>query len=680
MKRIVVIGLWLLSQTLSGQDRNIDPARIIDDLSGIQEDDADYELIYENLMQLLSHPADINTITQEELRQLHLLTEKQVADFIQHRTDNGELLSLYELQAVPSFDDETIRRITPFVKVRDPENAVDQSLLRRVIKDGNHYLITRWERTIEGQLGYGEAIEPEQKYLGTPDKYYMRFRSSIPGSYSFGVTVEKDGGEKILWNPSNGKFGSDYLSAHAQLLNKGFVKNIIVGDFQTQFGQGLIFGGAFGLGKGGETIGTSRRNNLGFLPHTSAGEAGFFRGAGMTLEPIKNIFISTLFSQAHRDAALGGDHSAGYEIRSLQYSGYHRNENERINERKAKEKLYGGVIEYRRQKFTTGIIAQQINYNFPITKDTSLYNQFAFRGKQNTNVGFHVNGNVGNINFFGEAAHSLDAGYAVVGGVMIALDPRLDMSMVFRKFDKDYHPFYANPFSESTQPINETGLYWGWKYKWNRRYSIAGYVDLFKFPWIAFRRYKPSTGHEWLLRFNYQPSRKAMMFVQVREESKLRNTSEGHSTYSLGEGIKRNYWFSVNYTASDNVSFKSRMQYSTFSFDGSTSDGLVLSQSIRAEIGKFQVSMNYAVFDADDFDNRQYVYENDVYLAFSLPAYDGVGVRNYFMLEYKVTKAMTIWLRYACTRYTDREEIGTGLETIKGNTRNDVKFQTILKF
>jgi hypothetical protein len=171
-----------------------------------------------------------------------------------------------------------------------------------------------------------------------------------------------------------------------------------------------------------------------------------------------------------------------------------------------------------------------------------------------------------------------------------------------------------------------------------------------------------------------------MIFLQVREESKLRNTSEENETYSLDDGIKRNYWFSMNYAAGDHLNFKSRLQYSTFSFTGNTSDGLVISQAISADFGKFQVSMNYALFDTDDFDNRQYMYENDVYLAFSLPAYDGVGVRNYFMIEYKITKAFTIWLRYAQTRYSDREEIGTGLEMITGNTRNDVKFQTILKF
>lgn len=676
----LIIFLLLISQILFAQNNNIDHSRIIDELAGIQEDDADYESIYENLMQLLSHPADINTITQEELRQLHLLNEQQVSDFIQYRADNGDLISLFELQAVPSFDAETIQKLIPFIKVRNPDEMVNASLLKKILNDGNHYLITRWERTIEEKTGFHESTEPKRKYFGTQDKYYLRFRSSIPGNYSFGFTAENDAGEIFRWGPRKGKFGPDFLSAHAQVLNKGIVKNLIVGDFQSQFGQGLIFGGAFGLGKGAETIGTSRRNNIGFLPHTSAAEAGFFRGVGTTIEPVKNILISGIFSQTRRDASIGGDSVAGFEIRSLSTSGFHRNENEIANERTAQERLAGGVIEYRKRNFTFGVIGQHIRYNFPIAKDTSAYNQFAFRGRQNTNAGFHFNIGFANVNLFGEAAHSIGAGSSIVAGLIAALDPRFDMAMVFRNFAKDYQPFYANPFSESTQPINETALYWGWKYRWNRKYNIAGYVDLFRFPWIAFRRYKPSTGYEWLLRFNYQPSRKATMFIQLREESKLRNTPEELPSYQVSNGIKRNYWFAMTLAAGDHLNFKSRIQYSTFSFNRKTSEGLVISQAVSASVGKFQVSMNYALFDTDDFDNRQYVYENDVFLAFSLPAYDGVGVRNYLMVEYKIGKAITVWLRYARTRFTDREEIGSGLETINGNIRNDVKFQTILRF
>src|SRR5690606_9064873 len=93
----------------------------------------------------------------------------------------------------------------------------------------------------------------------------------------------------------------------------------------------------------------------------------------------------------------------------------------------------------------------------------------------------------------------------------------------YRNYMRNFYAFYSNAFSEGTQPQNERGVYWGWKYRWSRRFRLAGYVDLFTFPWLAFRRHTPSQGHEWLLRADYQPSKKVSAFVQVREERKYRD-------------------------------------------------------------------------------------------------------------------------------------------------------------
>jgi hypothetical protein len=92
-------------------------------------------------------------------------------------------------------------------------------------------------------------------------------------------------------------------------------------------------------------------------------------------------------------------------------------------------------------------------------------------------------------------------------------------------------------------------------------------------------------------------------------------------------------------------------------------------------MGKISLTARYALFDTEDYDNRQYVYENDVWLAFSLPAYEGKGVRNYLLLSYKLNRHISAWVRFSHVRYTDREEIGSGYDLIEGNTRNDVKFQ-----
>src|SRR5690606_16952170 len=118
----------------------------------------------------------------------------------------------------------------------------------------------------------------------------------------------------------------------------------------------------------------------------------------------------------------------------------------------------------------------------------------------------------------------------------------------------------------------------------------------------------------------YTPSRKVKLFVQARQEYKARNVdSDSLKEYTIFHGKKNNYWISFDYTLSDKLRFKSRLQFSSYNINGSTTHGVALVHDLLFSVHKFKVSMRYAVFDTEDYDNRQYVYENDVWLAYSMP-------------------------------------------------------------
>ncbi|MDZ7646334.1 MAG: hypothetical protein U5K54_03645 [Cytophagales bacterium] len=91
-------------------------------------------------------------------------------------------------------------------------------------------------------------------------------------------------------------------------------------------------------------------------------------------------------------------------------------------------------------------------------------------------MGAYLNYSYKNIAFFSELAHTLDQGFAITAGVISNLTARLDVSLLLRKFDRDYQSFYSNALSESSTPQNEQGVYWGWKYTFNKKYSLSGYV------------------------------------------------------------------------------------------------------------------------------------------------------------------------------------------------------------
>jgi hypothetical protein len=341
---------------------------------------------------------------------------------------------------------------------------------------------------------------------------------------------------------------------------------------------------------------------------------------------------------------------------------------------------FGTVVYLQKSKLDAGLIFNMIQFDIPVRRKRNAYNQHAFEDARNINAGTFINYRMGNISFFSEFAQTLHAGRGVVAGVIISGGRNFDISMLYRKYGINFYSFYSNAFSESTQPQNERGLYWGWKYRWNRKYSFNGYVDLFTFPWLGFRRYAPSAGYEWLLRWNYQPKKKASIFVQVREESKSRNRSDVADLYQLAEGLKRNLAVNCDYGIGEKLRLRSRFQYSHYLFQSQASEGFTLLQDISFSAGRFQFTGRHALFDTDNYDNRQYAYENDTWLSYSLPAYSGVGVRNYALVEYTIHKQFTVWLRFARTRIINKDEIGSGLDAIAGNTRNDVKFQARIKF
>lgn len=674
MKAIAFLAMLLAFTEAPSQSwEEPDLQRLPDELFGFPGENADFENAYENLVQVLASPFDLNKVSEEELELLHILSDAQIESFIAYRREHGELLALYELQAVPGFDLATIAQLKPFVKITPPAARVNTSLIRRIFSPGNSYVVSRYARTLETVKGFSGP-----GYSGSPGNVYLRYRSSRPGDFSIGITGEKDSGEKFRFDLPGRQWGFDFTSFHFQIQNKGKLKNLIVGDFQPQFAQGLLLGGAFGLGKGGETVLSVRKSNVGFLPYTSLNESAFQRGACLTFQALKNIFVSAFYSRTKRDAVISdGAHPA---VTSFSSTGYHRSMTELEGRKKVTEVNSAVVVEWKKNKLNSGVILNAIHFDLPVVKKPVLDEAFAFGGKQNFNPGIFLNYRSRNVSFFAEASQSLHAGRGLVFGWLITPVKGLDLAVTYRNYAPDFYTFYSNAFSESTDPQNERGIYWGWKYRWSRAFNVTGYADLFTFPWLSFRRYAPSHGYEWLLRANYLPSREISLFIQLREEQKPRNISGGTALYKTADALKRNVSFSCDYRAGKKIRLKSRIQYSRYFFDKKSSRGLTVLQDISFAAGPFRFTARHALFDTDDFDNRQYVYENDAWMAFSFPFYSGRGVRNYALIELKASKRLTFWARYARTRLSGETEIGSGQNLIEGNSRNDVKFQARFRF
>src|SRR5689334_25366644 len=129
---IIILGLCIHLVTAQEYPRQeVDLQEIADNLYGFQDLDLNYEELYENLVQLFSNPINLNKASAEDLRFIKVLSEHQIENLIRYRNDFGNFISIYELQAVPDFNLQTIYTLAPFVEVADPTSVINASLWKR---------------------------------------------------------------------------------------------------------------------------------------------------------------------------------------------------------------------------------------------------------------------------------------------------------------------------------------------------------------------------------------------------------------------------------------------------------------------------------------------------------------------------------------------------------------------
>ncbi len=675
------------SQTSMLPRRDADISKYLQDLFPVQTEGIDYQAVYDALTQLYASPLDLNRASREELEATYLLTERQLSNLASYRTELGDLLSIYELQAVPGFDLPTIRRLLPFVTVTGTPG-----LFGTLPTPTDNYLIVRYERVAEVQKGFSEAI-PDKKgnlptrYLGDAGQWYARYRYSRPRAFSIGLTVEKDPGEQLNWNPSANRYGADYVSFHAQVQNRGRWRNILLGDYQLQIGQGLVLSAGFVLGKSAETVQTVRRPTLGARPYTSLTEYGYFRGATATYALHKSLDITLMASRNHRDANIVPDSLGNRTLfSSLQTSGLHRTKSEIDDQGSLLETNLGAhVLYHNRNQFQLGFTVLQTTFSNYFQKRNLAYNQYDFSGRQNLIAGVHGSYIWHNWNLFGEVARSSGSatnsgGVGAVAGALASLTKKVDIALLLRHYERNFHSFYGNAFSEGSRNNNESGAYLGLKYTVYRKVTVGGFIDFYRFPWLKYLVDKPSGGFDYLLQGRYTPNRQTAFYAVYHEEHKEKNLTIGKVKDVVGT-TRRSYALNAEYKLVPGLSLRSRVQWGSFRYAGqSASRGFALVQDATLDYRRLSLSGRVALFGTDDYDSRQYVYERDVLYAFSFPAYFNHGIRHYLLAQYRLSQQLDVWVRWARTDLTNQTTVGSDLDQVAAPHKTEVKIQARWRF
>ncbi|KUG09506.1 helix-hairpin-helix domain-containing protein [Solirubrum puertoriconensis] len=656
-----------------------------------QSDQVPYEDLYETLLQYLQTPLNLNTATREELTSLLLLSQPQITALLEHRERNGALLSLYELQSIDELDLRTIYRLAPFATVGEPSgNAVRGPLWQRILQEDNNALFIRYERVLQERKGYTAPTinsngSQSSRYLGSPDKLLIRFRTSHARDFSIGFAAEKDAGEQFTWSPGTRRYGFDYYSAHLGLFERGRLKAVIVGDYQLQFEQGLLLSSGLQVGKGAETITTLRRSNLGIRPYTSVLESSFFRGAAATVAPAPSWRLTGFASLKRVDASLRATLADSLEEEATDFAsgllltGFHRTNAELNNRRSLREGIVGGNVTFAPlgSQLSLGLTAVGTTFDKPLQRRPEPYNLYEFGGRQNLAISAHYSYGWRNLSLFGETARSSSGGLGTVNGLLASLGSDVDAAVLYRHYARNFHTLYGNAFGENTRNINESGLYLGLKLRPLARWELSAYYDQFRFPWLRYQVSAPSRGYDWLVRVAFSPTKTSQLYAQVRTRQKPNDADASRPVPNPVPALRRSLLLFYDTNPTSILSLRTRLQGTHYREDlGPRRTGYLLAQDVTVQpLRALRLSARYALFDTDDYDTRQYAYEQDVLYAFSVPALAGRGTRMYALAEYKLGRHITLWVRYATTTYRGQKTVGSGLEEIQGPQRSEVKAQ-----
>ena len=646
-----------------------------------ENSEAEDDTYIKQMTEFIRDPVNLNTADETMLQQLQLLTPIQINSLIIYRRLVGDLLDIYELQAVPGWDIQTIQKLRPYISVSSKIGMVP-ALMNRFRK-GEHYILLRGSQVLERSKGYLlDSSTAANFYPGSPQKILLRYTYSYKHLLRYGIVAEKDAGEQFFKGKQ--KAGFDFYSIHIFTRNLGVIRSLAIGDFTVNLGQGLVQWQSLAFKKSADVINIKREGDV-LSPYTAAGEINFHRGLGITLAR-KNRSLTLFVSWKKTDANLVVDSTQNnYEfVSSLQTSGYHRTKSEQADKGVQNQLVFGGNFSYRYRTLRFGINAVEYSFKQPLIKSAEPYNQYALSGKSFGNYSVDYSYTFKNIHIFGEAAVSSSFNKAFITGLIMSASASVDLSILYRNISRAYQSLYTSAFTENTYPSNEKGLYAGISIRPGTNLRIDAYADLYAFPWLRYRVDAPAAGADYQVQVNYKPGKQLEIYSRFHAESKAINANSGQFTLTpVLKRPKKNWRTQLNYMINKEITVRSRVEMLWFDKQGpDPAQGFLCFFDFiyKPMLKPWSANLRLQYFETDNYDSRLYAYENDVLYSFSIPAFYNKGYRYYLNLNYNVGKKISLWIRWAQTLYRDVTHIGSGLDEITGSRKTEVKIQAMYKF
>lgn len=629
--------------------------------------------LFEELYYLHAHPMNLNDIKEEDLRLLPFLSENEIKDIMWYIDNHKPLMSTGELMFIYSLDKLKRSMIQLFCYAGEYKHN-DYSL-RNIWKYSNNELVLRTDIPFYTKAGYQKV--PDSVLISKPNKIYQgnRFFHSIRYTFSSqnhffaGFQAEKDPGEKNI----------DHIAGYAMVKDIGIIRNAILGNYRVSFGHGLVVNTSSSFGKAMK-ISSMEVIDKGITKHSSTTETGYFSGGATTLS-FGKVNVSAYVSYKKSDATFNSD-SIG--LSSLKTDGLHRTELERSKKNNISLTDLGTNIHLDLKSIQLSLTSAYTHINVPLAPkcntEGTYYKMYYPQGQDFSATSLAYSYRKNNLVFSGETAVNSKGAIATLNQLQWKINSFNTVTLIQRRYGAKYSTINARTFSENSSPQNENGIYLGWQSLLSEKISINSYIDAMYFPWLKYQVYGSSYGIEAFAQLNYNINTKNTLIVRYKLKSK-----EKDYKYNNGSSLKfkttHNLRIQHNMILTDNWSLRTTFNTSLVTFVNNKNFGFNIGETVRyAKNKKYRFDASIIYFNTDSYDSRIYNFESSLLYAFAMNSYYYKGIRSTFLASINLTEKLSITTKFSSTVYFNQETIGSALEQINSNNKEDLQLQLRWKF
>ena len=613
------------------------PEVIIEDESNTQN------LIHE----YLNSPLDINQVSASELSIFPFLTTDQIKILIGKK---------------------------PFYKKREVQNILGVEtyrLFRQYFFVGIPYAFLKWHflsrirYPIQKPVGIIKKVYPGPAY-----DLYTRFRFSLGESLAGGILIQKDPGETEHWDHISGFITWSGFNNHIE---------IIIGNFIIHAGQDLIYSSPFSQQKSASAGSAMRSRNFYSRSYLTSNETSGFMGVCTGLRLTEDFLLTAFYSKITRDATV----AVPGKITGFAISGLHRTMYENTNRDILTENTVGGVAEIQiSNNLRIGAVFMHTGYNPAINlkheldADSKIRNKFfGFNGTAISSYSTYYSLNLTNCNISAEIATN-HLNNISTSFVFLYSFKRWKLGFRFWQIASDFKSPHGRVFNnQSSFPAGERGFYFGFSGKISKTISADIYWNPVKKLWRSYFEPFPPTSNNFFSQFVFKLKSGTILTSRFQYQKKTSYISESHQFETK---IKKRYRLQFDHKINTRLQLRSRFSYIFLptTFNHPPLKGLSYFQEIRTKISKYvQLIFRVSSFKSDDYESRTFELEHSLAGSSSLATLYNSGIRWYAILKVNITPSIQISVKYRRIKYNDIDSIGSGLDMIGSDMKEEAGIQ-----